>query len=261
MNDNYAKVEKIANEGYSLEFGTVLENAFNNYKKIAGIGGLAMLLIVIIFVVIFGGMLGVAYGFSDFTTTLTGLNPQFMSGSNLLFFLAFSVVIAGVMSPINAGFIKMAYQAHTDKPFSLETIFDYYKGTYFKELFVASVIIAFLSNGVNYLLTYFQILYVGSLFTYVVAYLTFLTIPLIIFSNFKAVEALTMSAKLVLKQPLLILGLLILAVVFAAFGIVGFCIGIFFTFPFVYSMYFTIYNAIIPLSEKSELDEIGQNQE
>ncbi len=217
MNDNYTKVEKICNEGYQLEFGTILEDAFNNYKKIAGIGGLAMLLIGVVFVVIFGGMIGIVYGFSDFASTLTGLNPQFMSGSNLLFFLIFSVVIAGIMGPINAGFIRMAYQADQDTTFGLETIFHYYKGNYFKELFIAAVIITFTSNGINYLLTHLGVLYWGNLITYTIAFLTFLTIPLIIFSNLKATEALTMSAKLVLKQPLLLIGLVVLAIVLVCY--------------------------------------------
>ncbi len=261
MNNDYSKVEKISNEGYELEFGTILEDAFSNYKKIAGIGGLSMILVGIVVVVILLGIMGVTYGFTDFTETLTGLNPELMSGSSLLGFFFFSMLMAAVLSPINAGFIKMAYQADYDKPFGLNTIFDYFKGSYFKELFISAAIIAFFGNGINYLLNYFGIFFWGSLITYIVGFLTFLTIPLIIFSNLNAVQAITMSIKLVLKQPLILFGLLIVSIIFACLGIVGFCIGLFFTLPFLYSMYYTIYATIIPSSEESILDEIGQNQE
>lgn len=260
MNDNYSKVEKISNDGYDLEFGTVFEKAFSVYKLIAGIGGVGMILICIIMGALYAGIFGAVYGFSDILASLTSMNPELMSGSGLLFFLLFSVVMAGIMSPITAGFINMAFLADTNKEFGLGTIFGYYKGTYFKELFLAGVIVAFFGNGLSYLFDYLGIKYIGAIITCCVSFLAFLTIPLIIFSNLKAVEAITMSAKLVLKQPFTLLGLIIVTIIIVCLGIVGLCIGIFFTIPFLYAMYYTIYEAIIPMDEKTELDEIGENQ-
>ena len=261
MTNNYSKVEKISNEGYSIEFGTILEKAFNNYKLIAGTGGLAMLLFTVIFIVLFGSLFAVIYGFRDFTSTMTGLDPKFMTGPSLLFFTIFTVVISGIISPINAGLIRMAYLADQKQHFDVGTMFHYYKGTYFKELFLSGILIGFFSGGINSLFAYFGISFIGALWTYVVAFLTFLTIPLIIFSDLKAVEAITMSMKLILKQPILLLGLLIVAIIFAVLGIFGLCIGIFFTLPFLFSMYYSIYNTILPIDEVHELNEIGQNPE
>ncbi len=261
MKNNYAEAEKISNDGYEIEFGTILENAFNNFKKIAGIAGVSLLVIVIVLAVVFGGIFGAIYGFSNFTGLLTGLNPEFLSGSSLLIFFVSTVLMAGIFSPLNAGLIKMAHLANEDQSFGIETVFSYYKGTYFKELFLSGIIIAFASAGINYLLEYFGIKIVGTLFTYIVSFLTFLTIPLIIFSDLTAIQAITLSVKLVLKQPLILLGLLIVAFLFACIGVVGFCIGVFFTMPFLYSTYYSIYNAILPIVKNSELDEIGQNVE
>lgn len=260
MKNNYDQVERISKQGYDLEFGTILEKAFDNYKKIAGIGGIATLLIGLVIGVFIIALIGVAYGFSDMTHTLTGLSPESMSGSGLLVMLIISTVFAAIISPVNAGFIKMAALAENGSDFGISTIFDYYKGNHFRELFIATAIITFVSTGINYLITYFGILFWGSLAGYVIGFFTFLTIPLIIFSNLTATQAINMSAKLVLRQPLLLLGLLIIAIIFACLGIIGFCIGIFFTIPFLYSMYFTIYAAIIP-SEANLLDEIGRTEE
>ncbi len=261
MSNNYLKVEKISNEGYELEFGTVLEKAFSTYKLVAGIGGVGMILICIIMAVLYAGIFGAVYGFSDVLTSLTSINPELMSGTSLLYFLLFSVVMAGIMSPISAGFINMAFLADQNKEFGLGTIFGYYKGSYFKELFIAAVIIAFFGTGLNYLFDYIGIKFIGVAITFCVSFLTFLSVPLIIFSNLKAFEAITMSAKLVIKRPFILLGLLIVSFVFVCLGIIGFCIGIFFTIPFIYVMYYTIYEAIIPFDEETELDEIGVNQE
>lgn len=261
MNNNYSKVEKVSKEGYELEFGTVLEKAFSTYKLVAGIGGVGMILICIIMGVLYAGIFGAVYGFSDVMTSLTSINPELMSGTSLLYFLLFSVVMAGIMSPISAGFMNMAALADQNKDFGLGTIFGYYKSAYFKELFTAAAIIAFFGTGLNYLFDYIGIKYFGVLITCCVSFLTFLSIPLIIFSNLKAVEAITMSAQLVIKRPFVLLGLLIVSFIFVSLGIIGLCIGIFFTIPFIYVMYYTIYEAIVPQDETTELDEIGQNQE
>jgi len=261
MENKQLKVEKICMEGYDIEFGTVLENAFNNYKLIAATGGLGMILICIVMVIIYAGVFGAVYGFSDILTSLASMQPELMSGTSLLLLLLFTVVMAGIMSPIYAGFINMAFLADQNKKFGLDTLFSYFKGPYFKELFTASVIIAFFGSGLNYLFDYLGIKFIGLLITIIVSFLTFLTIPLIIFSDIKAIEAITLSAKLVVKQPSILLGLLIVSIVLVCLGIIGLCIGVFFTIPFLYAMYYSIYSAILPFNEESELDEIGLDQE
>ena len=61
------------------------------------------------------------------------------------------------------------------------------------------------------------------------------------------------------RQIFVLLGLLIVAAILVGIGIFGFCIGIFFTIPFLYSSYYVIYNEIIGSEHKSEIDQIGSN--
>ena len=89
----------------------------------------------------------------------------------------------------------------------------------------------------------------------------FLTVPLIIFSKLDAVNAIVFSIKLVFKQPIILFLLLLVGYICAMLGFIALCIGIFFTLPFIYSLYYCIYKNIIPVEEYSELDEIGRTTE
>ena len=86
----------------------------------------------------------------------------------------------------------------------------------------------------------------------IVVVFTFLVIPLIIFGNLKVAEAIKGSIIIVSKQFFILLGLIIVAVIMAILGLIGFCIGIFFTIPFIYSMYYTIYKDSIGFDEEAE---------
>jgi uncharacterized membrane protein len=258
MENNYNKVAKIANEGYDLDFGLVFEKSFDNFKKIWGIAGVALLLVSIVFGAFMVAIFGIIYGFSNYTETLVGLNPEFMTSTTLIGFIVFSTVFAGLFSPINAGFIKMAYLADTNQPFGINTVFDYFKTSHFKELFISSSAITLVGTGIGYVIEFAGVPILGNIITYLVSFLTILTIPLIIFSDLKAFEGITMSIKLVLKKPFILLALLIVAILIVVIGIFALCIGILFTAPFLFSLYYIIYKNVIPLENKDELDEIGK---
>lgn len=254
-------VDKIANEGYELDFGTVFNNAIENYKKIAGIGGVGMILISIILFTFLFAIMGIAFGFGSFFQTLSGLNPELLVGSSLFIFLGVTVLFSALFSPVTAGFLRMAKLADHNENFGIDSIFYYYKTVYFKELFLATLVISVFSSGVAILFQFYGYQWIGNLISYTISFFTFLSIPLIIFSDIKAFDAITLSIKLVLKQPIILLGLLIISIIIVALGIVGLCIGIFFTIPFLYSIEYTIYKEIIPIENKIELDEIGISQE
>lgn len=257
MENNYNKVAKVANEGYALDFGLVFEKSFDNFKKIWGIAGISFFLVGILISVVMLSVVGIFVGFSDFTNLLTDLNPQLMTSSALIGLIVGSIIFAGLFSPINAGFIKMAYLADTNQPFGINTIFDYFKTSHFKELFISASAITLIGSGLGYVLEYYKILFVGNIISILVSFFTILTIPLIIFSDLKAFEAITMSIKLVAKRPFILLALFIVALLFVSLGIFALCIGILFTIPFMFSLYYVIYKSIIPIESTDELDEIG----
>ena len=261
MESNYKAIEKIADQGYSLDLSKVLEKSFETYKKIVGIAGVSMMIISIVLAVVFGGLFGALVGFSNFTETMAGLQSGIMSESSQVTIIATSAILAAVFSPITAGILKMAQLANANQKFGVDTVFDYFKTHHFKDLFISALLISVVGNSLSFLLVYFHIPIVGNIIVGVIGFLTFLSIPLIAFSNLNAIEAITMSARLVLKNPFIIFVLLLVGIIFAMLGIIAFCIGIFFSLPFYYVVYYTIYNEIVPANSKSELDEIGTTQE
>jgi uncharacterized membrane protein len=138
----------------------------------------------------------------------------------------------------------MAYCAERDEEFHFSSIFEYYKAPYFKELFIATLLLSSISSALITALSYAEIEYFGSLINTIISFFTILTIPLIIFGDLKASDAITSSIAIVLKKPLVLLGLTFVAGIASIVGFVGCCIGIFFTLPFVYSMYYAIYSSI-----------------
>lgn len=260
-NNTTKKINQATQQGYYLDFGTVIEKTFENYKKIALTGGLGFLIIIIASVALFGSIAVIAFGTADMMGTLTEFNPMNFSVVGLLIYFLIMIVFAGLTAPLGAGFFKMAHLAETNKPFSVGVIFDYYKTSYFKELFIAASVLAIINFA---FVTGFEILgypIIGNILTYVVAFFTMLTVPLIIFDNQTGVEAISISIKLVLKQPLILLGLAIVSFIIVCLGIIALCIGVLFTFPFWYSFLYTTYNSIFPIENASEIEEIGRLEE
>jgi uncharacterized membrane protein len=81
-----------------------------------------------------------------------------------------------------------------------------------------------------------------------------LTIPFIVFGKLNATDAIKSSCIIMVKKPFDLWALLIVAGLVSIVGIIGCGIGLFFTIPFLYSMTYAIYAAIIGF-ESNEVDE------
>lgn len=258
---NLKKIEKIAIDGYNIDFGRVFEESFENFKKIFGVAGLGMILIsIVVAAIVIGGVMALS-GIGDISDSLAGFNVKAFSGVTLLYFILFGIIFAMIMNILSAGFINMAHLADNNKEFGLSNLFDYFKGIYFKDLLISSFIIAAISTVGSTLIQNFSNEFLSNIFSYFISYITFLTVPLIIFSKLDAVNAIVFSIKLVFKQPIILFLLLLVGYICAMLGFIALCIGIFFTLPFIYSLYYCIYKNIIPVEEYSELDEIGRTTE
>lgn len=246
---------------HHLDFSLVLDNAFNNFKQIFGVAGVAMLIFSIVYLVLFFGILAVFFGFSGFTETITHLSMLNSSPIHMIGNAIFSVALSGIFATISAGFYQMAYSAHFGKSYEVGTMFYFFKTKYFKELFLSGVLIALATSPISILVNYFGIPFVGIFFIYAVYFFTLLTIPLIIFSEMKALEAIVKSVRLVANNLLIILGLLIVTIILSMLGFIALCVGFFFTIPLIYSTVFSIYNCILPIKEQDVIDQIGISEE
>lgn len=261
MDKKNKQIDQAIAYGYSLDLGTVIEKAFENYKKIALLGGLAYLIIAL-------AVMGIAFtfavtvlGISDFTETMTNFDPTSFTIVGIIGYVLIMILISGLTSPLNAGFLKMAHLAENNQEFSIGTIFDYYKTIHFKELFIAASFLSLINLGLTFLFEFVDFPVLGALFTYIIAFFTLLYSPLIVFGNQKAIDSIVKSFQLVIKQPLIILLLIIISFIGVFLGLIGLCIGIFFTIPFWNSMIYTIYTTAIPTEESNEIEEIGAIEE
>ncbi len=251
------RLEHIKANGYNIDFSETFNDAFEIYKKIAVNAGLVFILLAIVAVALIFGIVGAAFGFAAISDNLAGLQMQDFSILHQILYVIIMAVLAGVFAPFTAGIIKMAFQADAGQPFSIGTAFDYYSTSYFGDLFLTGFILAMFSVGVGTLLDVMAIPVLGAFISMVISFLTILAIPLIIFGELKAVDAITGSISVVLKSPLIIIGLLIVGIIVTLVGLIAFCIGYFFTAPFMYALYYSIYKKSVGINTVSEIDEIS----
>ena len=261
MNATKEKIEKLTTDGFELDFGTIFEQAFENYKKIALYAGSVLLISTFLFLILLFGLGIAVFGVGTLVDFFKpgNLTPETFTGDFLLIYTAVVVFITCLTSPFHAGFLKMAYCGDKGEEFNLSTMFIYYKPPFFINIVGATFLITALSTGISTLVDLAGVQSIGIFTSLSITFLTFLTIPLIVFGNLNAIDGIKLSAQIILKQPLLILALLIVSFLAALTGLMGFCIGIFFTYPFMYSMEYSLYNVIIGIDYVSEIDELGTN--
>lgn len=262
MKSTLDQIEDIKKNGYPLDFSNVFNHAFENYKKIALYAGLILLVFSILAIFLFGGLFAAIYGVQylneDFIKGLQ--NEQTTTYVLAIYSLAIAFV-AAIFSPFTAGFLKMALSADKDEEFNVSTIFSYYTSRYFPQLFVAMLLISLTSGLISVVFNMLGIVLVDTIIALAITVFTSLTIPLIIFGDLNAIDAIKSSIIIVSKQPFTIILLLFVAGVGSAIGFIGCCIGIVFTIPITYSLKYALYSAIINIEEDNTIDSIGSDWE
>lgn len=245
------KIAQLQTNGYELKFEDVFNKAFENYKKIALYAGLAIL--VLGFVFVFLSAIG-AISFLGAEHLNENAIKQFEAKILKQEYLGYQFIavlaINSLFSPISAGFLKMAESANKDVEFKMRQFFSFYKWTYFKELFVATFIITFVSTGIDSALAFYKIPVLGAIISFVIGIFTVLSTPLIIFGKQKAITAIKASINLASSQFLTLFLLLFVAFLGSLVGLIGFCIGVLFTIPFNMSMHYAIYDTVIGIENE-----------
>ena len=251
------RIELIRNQGYSIDFGKIFNDAFENYKKIALYAGLMIFVFFVLLTIAGAGALVATVGspaILDFFKP-ENLKVENLGVTTLLTISGVSIVVGSLLSPITAGLIKMAHCAEKDEEFHVSTMFEFYTAPYFKELFLATFIVSLVNGVLSTAINYFEIPVLGFVITVVFSLFTIMMIPLIIFGKLKAFEAIETSILIVSKQPLVLLGLIVVGSIASMVGFIGCCIGVLFTIPFMYSLYYAIYSEIIGIPSANEFEE------
>lgn len=264
MKSTTDQIEYIKKHGYSLDFSTVFNHAFENYKKIALYFGLIILVFSFIFFFALFSVLIAYYGVESMGKDFfENLDSRKQTSVVMLISLVVTSVVSGLLAPFSAGFLKMADCADKDEEFNVSTIFTYYKTHHFAQIFTVGFIIAIISSAISTALSSY-LSEIGGLFmslglNLIISYLTYLTIPLIIFGNLKALDALKSCLIIISKNPFMIFALVVIGFIGSFIGIFGCCIAIIFTLAFNTSMTYATYYAIFNMEEEDPIDSIGQS--
>ncbi|MFN7100322.1 MAG: hypothetical protein ACK4M4_08125 [Flavobacterium sp.] len=249
------RLAEIKEQGYELDFGTVFNNTIENYKKIAWYGGLMIFVFFTLFCLVLFGIAIAFIGFPELKAILKPENLQLETFPlEFLFYVSVATVfIAAITCPFPAGLTKMAHSADKDEEFGIATMFQYYKPPYFVELIIATTLLAIVASATQNTIAYFQIPFLSSVLSMIISLFTFLAVPFIIFGNLKAIEAIKASVLVASKQPLILLGLIVVSSIASWIGFLGCCIGLAFTIPFVFSLYYVVYKEIIGFETPEEI--------
>lgn len=254
MNQTLKRLQEIEKNGYQIDFGNVFNHAFENYKKIALYAGSVIVIFSILFMV-FGAFSIISFlGVTEMTKELSSgqLKIENLLQTNLLATGIISIIISCLLSPFQAAFLKMADHGDRDENFPVSSLFSFYKSPYLKEIIISTLIITVITFAQATLLRYAKLDILGIIINYFISFITLLTIPLIIFGDLQAIDAIKYSIQIVLKQPVVLLGLIVVAIIGSLIGFMACCVGLFFTIPFIYSMNYAIYSAIVGMDNTAE---------
>lgn len=265
MKSTHNQIEDIKKNGYSLDFATIFNHAFENYKKIALYSGLIILVFSVVAFVVIIGLVIAYYGIGSLNRNfIQELENQNFTSVQLLIQTVAVSVLAGIMAPFGAGFLKMADNADKDIEFNVSTIFTYYKAPYFAQIFVAAFIPAIIGTACSNLIESLSPSVTGIIFSfiipYAIAYFMYLSIPLIVFGKLNAIDALKSSFIVVTKNPIYIFAFFILGLIGSVVGLLACCVGVLFTYVFNSSMIYATYFGIFGEQEEEEdsIDSIGK---
>jgi len=251
MKPELNKIESIKANGYHLNFETVFNQIFENYKKIALYAGLILFVFGIFLITLLYGGLLYYFGIETITEIIKpeNLKPENLSKKFILIYNGCAILFSCLISPFTAGFIKMAYCADRNEEFHLSTFFSYYKFPKFATLFITTLIISLLNTGISTGTELLGISLIGAILTMLISFYTLLTVPLIIFGDLGVIESIKTSLLLISKQPRVIVGLFAVSIIASLVGLIFLIIGIIFTIPFIYSFYYVLYKEIIGFEE------------
>ncbi|MEM0575602.1 hypothetical protein [Flavobacterium polysaccharolyticum] len=227
----------------TLDFETVLNHSFANYKKIALYAGSALLVFLFFYAIFLSAVSISIVGAENISKkSIENFQKLLLTKPYVWYYTGFSILTSCLLSPFMASFYKMADAAEKDTSFGVSGLFSMYTSPLFVPIFSVTFLIGLATNGLSLVFDEIGLSFVGILLILIISFFTILTIPLIVLGNYSTIESIKTSIAIVTKQPIVILMLVIIAILGVCLGLFAFCIGAFFTYPFLISVVYTIYN-------------------
>ncbi|WP_430613635.1 hypothetical protein [Flavobacterium sp. JP2137] len=251
MKDIQNRLKAIETDGINISVFNLLNEASKLFSKIALMAALATVLLAVVFSIIASiGLLMYSQDPEVLVVLTTKFDPLFLEIDGLIAYTLAMSVGTGIAVIFSAGFVKMAADAYLGKLVLLSTAFTYLKSKASLQLFAAHFCITLLFTSVSLYLQMEHLQYVALGVNWLINALTVLVTPLIIFGKLSAFSAIKHSINIVNKQPLQIIALLLFGSLLSAAGLLFFIVGIFFTLPFIYCVYFILYHNTVGYVEE-----------
>nr|WP_315146080.1 hypothetical protein [uncultured Flavobacterium sp.] len=233
------------NYNNTLDFETVLNHSFANYKKIALYAGLALFVFTFFFVIFLSAVSISIVGAENINErSMQNFQKLLLTKPYVWYYAGFSILTTCLLSPFMAGFYKMADAAEKDTSFGVSGLFSIYTSPLIVPVVSTTFLIDLATKGLSLVFDEIGLSFVGIILTLIISFVTLLTVPLIVLGNCSTIESIKTSIAIVTKQPIVILMLIIIAILGTFLGLFAFCIGIFFTYPFLISVVYTMYNQV-----------------
>lgn len=237
------------NPSKRIDIGATLNHAIELYKKTFLISGMAFLFITVFLMTI--AFIGIQFfiGFEVAAEQMKTFDPANLSLKGTLIYLCVLLLITILIAPFSAGILKMMQDADSNEEVTLSSLFYYVNSPYYTPIIMSTVILSIISFGLNIgvqkIIPDKSMGSIISMFLSIIfSVITLLSIPNIIFKDMPVLRAIKSSISQTSSNFFQILLLLAIAVIIGYFGLIAFCIGIFFTFPIYFAVQYCIYKSL-----------------
>lgn len=253
MNTFLSLQEKI-NKAKDLDFGTIINDTIELFKKVWVKGFLMILFIVII-------AFCLTFVFS--AMGISSQNFQFTEGFSFDLFFDFyvknalySIPQTILVSTITLAFIAAFYRICRDitvEGKATDDYFYFFKKEYFSKVFMLGIIYTAIATAAQLL---FLVPYI-----YALVPLSYFAVVLANNPHLSETEIIKISFALGNKKWLITFGTMFVAGILGMLGIIGCGIGILLTLSIVYLPVFLIYRDVVGFEDTSEIDKIGMTDD
>jgi hypothetical protein len=241
-----------------LDFGTVLNDCIELFKKFWVQGLLTIVILVVLSIPIallsqfLLAMVGVI------TPTIVRMedfnldNLSALYGFNALYNFPFAIITTSIQIGVIAGFYRIIKTKDVDKAEG-DDYFYFFKKDYFGKILLLGLMYSLIAT-ISQFLCFIP-------YIYAIVPLMYFSVIFAFNSEKSVEEILKTSFMLGNKKWLLTFGSLVVCGILGLIGLIGCCIGIILTISIFYLPCYVIYKNVIGFDDTSELNQIGINQE
>ncbi|GAA3603253.1 hypothetical protein Q4Q39_13890 [Flavivirga amylovorans] len=249
MNTLNTLLQKI-NNAKPLDFGDIINNSIDLFKKVWLKGFL-----IILFVIIAAMILNLIFGLIGLATNPFDINKGFdlesisdFYSQNVIYSIPQTILVSTLTLAFVAAFYRICKQIVSGET-SNDDYFYFFKREYFTKVFMLGIIYTLIAT-VAQLLLFIPYLYVFVPLSYFAIIFAF---------NPELSEKEIVKASFALgnKKWLITFGAILVTGIIAMLGILGCVVGLLFTMSIIYLPVFLIYKEVIGFKADSEIDQIG----